>query len=180
MAEQVTTGSWQIRHAEWGDAADILAVSDEATVWLVDHGLSDQWGGEPPSSEPSFVSRVSDWIRDGQAMVAIDVNRNVQGYAVTGSFPPPYLDPEIAGRAVEDAYYVYTVATRMVPASRGAGRSLLLRAADRARALGVTYLRLDCWADNTQLRAYYESLGFNQCDAYTDDGWRGVVLQSRL
>ena len=40
---QVMVATWQIRPARSGDAAHILSVSDEATVWLVDHGLSDQW-----------------------------------------------------------------------------------------------------------------------------------------
>jgi len=172
--------TWQIRPARSGDAAHILSVSDEATVWLVDHGLSDQWGGEPPSSEPAFVSRVSSWIRERQAMVAIDAKGDVHGYAVSGCFPPPYFDPTVARRAVEDAYYVYTVVSRMRPASRGVGRSLLMWAAGRARTLGVTYLRLDCWADNAHLRAYYEKLGFGECDAYVDEGWHGIVLQLRV
>lgn len=176
----MTIETWRVRPAEAGDAARILSVTDEAAAWLVDHGLSDQWGEEPPSSEPSFVSRVSDWVRDGQAMVATDVHGDVHGYAVSGDFPPPYLDETVARRAVEDAYYVYTVASRMTPASRGAGRALLEWAADRARALGVTYLRLDCWADNPHLRAYYEVLGFAECDAYVDDGWHGTVMQLRV
>lgn len=113
-------------------------------------------------------------------MVAVDANGDVHGYAVSGSFPPPYLDSTVGQRAVEDAYYVYTVASRMRPASRGVGRSLLSWAADRARTLGVTYLRLDCWADNPHLRAYYEKLGFEGCDAYVDEGWHGVVLQMRV
>ena len=172
--------TWQIRPAKSGDAAQILAVSDEATLWLVDHGLSDQWGGEAPSSESAFVSRVSSWIRDKQAMVATDAKGDVHGYLVGGRFPPPYFDSTVALRAVQDAYYVYTVVSRMRPASRGVGASLLMWAAGRARTLGVTYLRLDCWADNAQLRAYYEMLGFGECDAYVDEEWHGVVLQSRV
>jgi GNAT superfamily N-acetyltransferase len=113
-------------------------------------------------------------------MVAIDAKGDVHGYAVSGGFPPPYFDPTIARRAVEDAYYVYTVVSRMRPASRGVGRSLLMWAAGRARTLGVTYLRLDCWADNAHLRAYYEKLGFGECDAYVDEGWHGIVLQLRV
>jgi GNAT superfamily N-acetyltransferase len=172
--------TWQIRPASWSDAAHILSVSDDATVWLVDHGLSGQWGGDPPSSESAFVSRVSSWIRDGQAVVAIDAQGDVHGCAVSGCFPPPYLDPTLAQRVVEDAYYVHTVASRMRPASRGVGRSLLQWAEGRARTLGVTYLRLDCWADNAHLRAYYEKLGFEECDAYVDEGWHGIVLQMRV
>ena len=174
------TATWQIRAAVSGDAEHILAVSDEATLWLVEHGMAEQWGAEPPSSEAVFVARVSSWISDGEAVVAIDSNGDIHGYAVTGSFPPPYLDPIVAKRAVENAYYVYTVASRMRPESRGAGRSLLMWALEQARALGVTYLRLDCWAENPQLRAYYENLGFEDCDTYVDEGWPGVVLQLRV
>jgi GNAT superfamily N-acetyltransferase len=172
--------TWQIRPAESDDGVQILSVSDEATVWLVDHGLSDQWGGEPPSSEVAFVSRVSSWIRERQAMVAVDAAGDVHGYVVTGRFPPPYLDPAVAQRAVEDAAYVYTLVSRMRPASRGVGRSLLVWATAWARSLGVTYLRLDCWADRTDLRAYYEKLGFTECDAYVDEGWHGIVMQLRV
>ena len=174
------TTTWQIRPAVSGDAAEILDVSDEATRWLVEHGMSEQWGAEPPSSEPSFVARVSSWIRDCEAVVASDSDGRVHGYAVTGSFPPPYMEPAVAKRATEDAYYVYTVASRMRLESRGAGRSLLTWAREQARALGVTYLRLDCWAKNAQLRAYYQNLGFEECDSYVDDGWLGAVMQLRV
>ena len=104
----------------------------------------------------------------------------VHGYAISGCFPPPYLDPTVAQRVVEDAYYVYTVVSRMRPASRGVGRSLLLWAEDRARAVGATYLRLDCWPDNAELRAYYEKLGFGEFDTYVDEGWHGIVVQLRV
>jgi ribosomal protein S18 acetylase RimI-like enzyme len=141
--------------------------------WLVEHGMSEQWGAEPPSSEAVFVARMSSWIKDGEAVVAIDPNGDVHGYAVTGSFPPPYLDPIVAKRAAEDAYYVYTVASRMRLESRGAARSLLMWAVEQARALGVTYLRLDCWAENAQLRAYYENLGSKSATHTSTTGGSG-------
>ena len=172
--------TWQMRPARPGDAAQILSVSDEATVWLVDHGLSGQWGEHPPSSESAFVVRVSGWIREGEATVAVDAKGDVHGYVVSGSLPPPYLDPAVAKRVVEDAYYVYTVVSRMTPQSRGVGRSLLLWAEGQARTLGVNYMRLDCWADNADLRAYYQRFGFEECDAYVDEGWHGTVLQLRV
>jgi ribosomal protein S18 acetylase RimI-like enzyme len=90
------------------------------------------------------------------------------------------MDPIVAKRAVEDAYYVYTVASLMRPESRGVGRSLITWAVDRARELGVSYLRLDCWASNPLLRAYYENLGFEECDTYVDEGWPGAILQLRV
>jgi ribosomal protein S18 acetylase RimI-like enzyme len=174
------TTTWQIRPAVSGDAQHILEVSDKATAWLLEHDLSEQWGAEPPSSEPVFVARVSSWISDGEAVLAVDSHGDVHGYAVTGSLPPPYMDPIVAKRAVEDAYYVYTVASRMRPESRGVGRSLIMWAAERARSSGVTYLRLDCWAENSLLRAYYQDLGFEECDAYVDEGWPGAVMQLRV
>ena len=174
------TTAWQIQPAVSGDAQYILEVSDKATVWLLEHGFAEQWGAEPPSSEPVFVARVSSWISDGEAVVAVDSHGDVHGYAVTGSFPPPYMDPIVAKRAVEDAYYVYTVASRMRPESRGVGRSLIMWAAEQARSSGVTYLRLDCWAENAALRAYYQDLGFEECDTYVDEGWPGAVMQLRL
>jgi GNAT superfamily N-acetyltransferase len=174
------THAWQIRPAEPRDAAQILSVTDEATAWLVDHGLEAQWGSEPPSEEASFVTRVSDWIRDGEAIVAVDEAGDVDGYMVAGCLPPPYLDAQIAQRAVEDAGYVYTLASRMTPESRGVGRALLDWADVWARGLGVAFLRLDCWADDPALRAYYEKQGFLECDAYVDDGWRGIVMERRI
>jgi LUD domain len=69
---------------------------------------------------------------------------------------------------VEDAYYVYAVVSRMRPTSRGVGRILLSWAADRARPLGVTYVRLDFWADNPNLRAYYKG----------PDARRGIVARA--
>lgn len=35
---------WQIRRANLQDAPQILDVSDQATVWLVEHGFGQQWG----------------------------------------------------------------------------------------------------------------------------------------
>jgi GNAT superfamily N-acetyltransferase len=174
---QPVTDPWRIRPAVAGDEESILTVTDEAAAWLVRHRLSEQWGAEPPSWEPVFVARASSWVSDGEAVVAVDADGVVQAYAVTGSFPPPYMDEVVARRAIEDAYYVYTVASRMRAESRGAGRSLIMWAVEQARGLGVTYLRLDCWARNARLRAYYEGLGFEECDAYVDEGWPGAVLQ---
>ena len=145
---------------------------------LEKYGLGPEW--LETVNEKLIVVRVSGWIREGEATVAGDAKGDVHGYLVSGTFPPPYLDPAVAERVVEDAYYVYTVVSRMTPASRGVGRSLLLWAESRARTLGVTYLRLDCWADNAHLRDYYQRFGFEDCEGYVDEGWHGTVLQLRV
>lgn len=171
---------WQIRPADAQDARQILDVSDRATMWLVKSGLGQQWGEHPPSSEEAYVGRVNMWAREGEAMVAVDSAGTIQGFIVAGTYPPPYLDREVATRAVEDAAYIYTMVSRMAGQSHGVGRALLVWASDWSKRLGVKYLRLDCWADNPGLRVYYQRAGFLECDAYEQDGFKGVVMELML
>jgi GNAT superfamily N-acetyltransferase len=171
---------WQIRRATTHDAQQILDVSDQATIWLVERGFGRQWGPDPPSTEEAYVNRVNGWAREGQAMVAIDPGGTIQGFIVAGTDPPPYLDAGVATRAIEDAAYVYTMISRMTPQSRGVGRALLDWARDWASRRGVTYLRLDCWADNPGLREYYHRAGFFECEAFQEDDFRGVVMELEL
>jgi len=58
------------------------------------------------------------------------------------------------------AAYVHRLAVRRKFAGRGVSTALLSWAVERARALGRTYLRLDCEAARTRLRAVYERFGF--------------------
>jgi ribosomal protein S18 acetylase RimI-like enzyme len=44
----------------------------------------------------------------------------------------------------------------------GAGRMLMLRAAQYARSSGASYIALDTAADNQPAQALYESLGYQQ------------------
>lgn len=62
----------------------------------------------------------------------------------------------------DDAVYVYNLAVRRTWASKRLGSQLLEWAEDRAGALGRTYVRLDCMADNQFLRGYYLQAGFEE------------------
>lgn len=64
--------------------------------------------------------------------------------------------PDIEG----DAAFVHRIAVRRSYAGRGVSTTLLQWAADRAVSLGKHYLRLDCDAERTRLRAVYEHFGF--------------------
>lgn len=59
-----------------------------------------------------------------------------------------------------DAAYVHRLAVRRRYAGTGVSKRLLGWAAERARALGRRYLRLDCEASRPRLRSFYESFGF--------------------
>jgi GNAT superfamily N-acetyltransferase len=55
---------------------------------------------------------------------------------------------------------VHRLAVRRAFAGQGISTALLEWAVDRARTLGKRYVRLDCDADRSRLRAVYERFGF--------------------
>jgi GNAT superfamily N-acetyltransferase len=65
--------------------------------------------------------------------------------------------PDLDGR---DSAFVHRLAVRRSHAGQGISTALMQWAMDRARSLGKRYLRLDCDADRTRLRALYERFGF--------------------
>jgi GNAT superfamily N-acetyltransferase len=60
----------------------------------------------------------------------------------------------------DDSAFVHRLAVRRPYAGQGVSAALVRWAADRARALGKQYLRLDCDEERSRLRAVYERLGF--------------------
>jgi GNAT superfamily N-acetyltransferase len=74
--------------------------------------------------------------------------------------------PDLDGR---DSAFVHRLAVRRSHAGQGISTALLQWAADRARSRGKHYLRLDCDADRTRLRALYERFGF-QLHSYRQVG----------
>lgn len=77
--------------------------------------------------------------------------------AIRFQLEDPLFWPDLDGR---DSAFVHRLAVRRSHAGQGISTALLRWAADRARALGRRYLRLDCDADRTRLRALYERFGF--------------------
>ena len=59
-----------------------------------------------------------------------------------------------------DSAFVHRLAVRRAFAGQGVSTALLEWTVDRARALGKRYLRLDCDAERSRLRAFYERFGF--------------------
>ena len=77
-----------------------------------------------------------------------------------GSLAVYWADPTFWGHQPPDAGYVHRLVVTREAGGRGHGARLLDWAADRVRARGRHWLRLDCAAGNTTLRAFYERLGF--------------------
>lgn len=59
-----------------------------------------------------------------------------------------------------EAAYVHRLAVRRAFAGGGISSALLSWAVERTRALSRSYLRLDCEASRSKLRAIYEKFGF--------------------
>ena len=171
---------WRNRQATSEDMPAILEIFDAATAWLVANDLADQWGSTPPSLQPDFVERMEGWIGDQLVGLAIDTLEQIHSCLVLGFNAPPYLDEEVAQTMMQDAGYIYTLAARKEPASKGSGASLLKWASQRVSLQGGHYLRLDCWADNEALLAYYRRQGFSLCGTYEVNQWRGALLEKSL
>ena len=85
----------------------------------------------------------------------------------------------------QDAAYVHRLAVRRRFAGGNVSGEILRWASDRARSLGRHYLRLDCEASRTPLRAVYERFGFRhhsdrQVGSYLVSRYELNVLGTRI
>ena len=140
------------------DAATLVALYDEASAWLMARGLR-QW---PPGWWTQAV--VVRELRAGHEMYL--ARRDGQAL---GKLTLLWDDPEMWGEQPPDAGYVHGLCIVRAAAGLGLGAALLDGAGQRVRARGRRWLRLDCMAANSRLRAYYERLGF----VYRGEGEEG-------
>ncbi len=161
-----------LRRGGPADAADVLALFDEAVAWLVARGQTGQWGTEPWSQRASSVARAADWARGDGLWLACDGPSTV-GALVVGDRPAH------AAPITETQLYVGALVTSRARAGQGIGARLLTHAAALARAAGARVLRVDCWAGAPALVAFYERAGFVRSGTFDVGGWRGQVLAMR-
>jgi GNAT superfamily N-acetyltransferase len=72
-----------------------------------------------------------------------------------------------------ESAYIHRLAVRRAAAGTGLSTAMLRWAADRARGLGLRYLRLDCDPRRTKLCSFYEARGFQK---HSDLRWGGFVV----
>ncbi|WP_433168778.1 GNAT family N-acetyltransferase [Kribbella sp. CA-247076] len=145
MRKNWRTRRLTLESATTAELGDLLAVLDEAAAWLRAAGI-DQWPDrfKPEWVEPA-VERGETWLARLDGVVAGTITLD--------------WDDELWTDHEGTAGYVHRMAvSRTAP---GLGATLLDWAAATARALGCTYLRLDCVTTNTRLRTYYESHDFH-------------------
>lgn len=160
------------------DLPQMLALYDAAVRWLVDQGLSGQWGTTPFSQQPALVERFTAWIRQQSLFVARH-NGVILGTIAIISSPPAYAAREW-NQHRGAALYLEAFATDRCYAGQGIGRMLLDWSEHLAQSQGYEWLRLDCWVGNAALRRYYRQQGFEERGEFALGEWRGMLFEKQL
>lgn len=138
-----------IEQALPAEAVTVAAVLTEAAQWLAA-------GGRPLWSDSDVgLAHVQRQTEAGRFFAAKEQGEIVG--VVRLDMEDPFYWPEIApGSSV----FLHKLAVRRSWAGKGVSIALLDFARERTRALDRPYLRLDCVADRSALRALYENFGF--------------------
>jgi GNAT superfamily N-acetyltransferase len=163
----------QIRPGGIEDEAAVLALFDEAIAWLVQRGLTGQWGEQPFSERPDMRDRVRETLSDKEVRIAEHDGRPV-GVLAVGACPP-----YVPGNPVPELYVMLLLSSRGLAGQR-IGARLLELACQLARQRGRRMVRVDCWADSPRLVKFYEGEGFKRHGRYDLRGWRGQILAKNL
>lgn len=107
------------------------------------------------------------WQGFSLALVTQEVEENRQykilvDDKVAAIFAVTFNDPQIWGEKDEQpSIYIHRIATH--PDFRGYGfvNKIIDWAKDYAKCNGIAYIRMDTWADNEKLLAYYTGCGFD-------------------
>jgi GNAT superfamily N-acetyltransferase len=141
--------STEVRPAGPEDTDEVSAILTEAAAWLTSRGTP-MWRADELRPE-----RIAHDVRSGTFHVAV-----VDGRAV-GTIKFELSDtlfwPDLPH---DDSAFVHRLAVRRSAAGQGVSTALLAWAATRAADLGRRFVRLDCEASRTPLRAFYERFGF--------------------
>ncbi len=162
---------WGFRPASAADAPAVLALFDETIAWFASFGNEAQWGTEPWSAQERRVRTVTEACEMPEAWVAELPGAGIVGALVLGDamdYVPPATQPEL---------YVRMLIASRDQRARGVGRSLMGLADERARAVGVQALRVDCYGGGSgDLVGFYESCGYTRLSEFDVNGWPGQVL----
>ena len=133
-----------------GTEADVPAAQqliEGARQWLRARSI-DQW------QDPIPDSTIVNDVQRGHFFVMRDHGEVIAIITVADD------DSDTWGASTGDAFYVHRLAIAQSYRGENLGSSLLQWAGERAAAAGKASVRLDCAADNSGLRHFYERQGF--------------------
>jgi GNAT superfamily N-acetyltransferase len=102
------------------------------------------------------------------------------GNDVVGTITLQWSDPVFWNGASSDAGYIHKFAVVRAYAGRKIGEEMLRWAERQALMAGKNYLRLDCLASNSKIRAYYEKAGYIHKGETSPTGWRASLYEKPL
>jgi GNAT superfamily N-acetyltransferase len=162
-----------IRPGSAQDEDVVLGLFDEAIEWLVESGLSGQWGEDPFSGRPEMRRLVGRTLRENDVLIAEHDGRPVGALAVGAC--PAY----VPGNPVPELYVALLLSSRRL-SGEGIGARLLGLACEMAGERGRRMVRVDCRADSPRLIKFYEGEGFTRQGGFNLRGWRGLILAKML
>lgn len=158
-----------VRRASFEDAPTILNLWQGSARWLLNKGIK-QWDPEEFTLEHVFA-----FMNNGSHVYVAVVNDIPVGtYVITWSDPVIWkeLDNNESG-------YIHRFAVNREFPGNHIGKYLLETAEQQIRAMGKTYIRLDCMADNSRLNQYYRDNGYEFIRRNDWDRWSANLYQKK-
>lgn len=181
------------------DIPAVLHLLDDTVKWLVSRGNTRQWGTEPFSENPRRAEQLREFATTGLGLWLVkdadstptdqDQRSNISPETTNGEAPGSILGVLAVGERMsyvppvsEPELYVRLLVADRRCAGKKIGTRLLEHARELAKGVGVSLLRVDCYAgDDGKLVKYYESQGFKRSDSLTlEGGWPCQVLVQHL
>ena len=154
--------------AQADDLAAVLAMFEDVRAWMISRGVN-TWRPIAHWSDliAQKIARQAVYLAwlDGQIVGTITLDKEAE---------------EVWGGAPAQAGYLAHFATCRAQAGSGIGAQILRWAETEARRAGKDYLRLDCWAENPALCAYYERAGFERRKTITLDAFPIALYEKRI
>jgi protein-tyrosine phosphatase len=166
VADQIVIG-----RATTAETDPLIEIHEDVARWLWSLGIH-QW---EPGTFPR--DRLIARIERGEVYI-VRLDGIPVGMAILQE-----ADEDTWGARPDDALYLHGLRVLRAYAGQGIGHAILCWAGEQVAARGRICLRLDCIADNTRLRAYYEDAGF-RCvgDKTWEDApsWRSSLYEKRI
>jgi GNAT superfamily N-acetyltransferase len=141
--------AWAIRQAVPAETATVVAMLREAAAWVDALGVV-MWEDGELESAPIAAD-----VAAGMYFLAVEDGKTAG--AVRFQLEDPLFWPD---QPPHESAFVHRLVVTRAFKGRGVAQRLLQWAMDHARTAGRRWLRLDCDAERTKLRALYESCGF--------------------